>query len=287
MLSDKQKIIFLAIACLVVVISAILIGFFYKEKDFLEIDFLDVGQGDSILIKAPTGQNILIDGGPDNSVLRRLSENLPWWDRQIDLMVLTHPHDDHVGGLIEVLKHYQIKRILYTGVVHSSPSYLAWLEQIKKRNVVLTIIDRPQTIYFSPDCKMVYISPQESLVGKSVTNLNNSSLIAKVEYKKVSALLVGDAEAEIEEGMMARGQDLSAGLIKIGHHGSDTASSEEFIRAVKPSFGVIQVGKDNSFGHPSKRTLKKLERNNVSVFRNDLQGTIRMSSKGDKWQIIP
>ncbi|KKQ60159.1 MAG: Competence protein ComEA helix-hairpin-helix repeat protein [Parcubacteria group bacterium GW2011_GWE2_38_18] len=273
--------------CLFVILIAVTIGFLYKADAHLEIDFLDVGQGDSILIKAPSGQNILIDGGPDKTVLRRLSENLPWWDRQIDLIILTHPHDDHVGGLIEVLKHYQVKRIVYSGVIHSSPAYINWLEQIKNKEIPLTIIDRPQNINFSADCKLQFIYPRKNLAGQSVANLNNSSVITKLIYKKASALLVGDAEQEVENEMIDQKVNLSAQLLKVGHHGSDTASGEEFLNSVKPEIGIIQVGVDNSFGHPSKRILKKLERANVRVLRNDLDGTIKMISEGEKWQTIP
>lgn len=285
MFGKPIKIKLLLIIALAVLITIFLLGLLYKTNTNLELDFLDVGQGDSILIKTTTGQNILIDGGPDKTILRRLAEHLPWWDRQIDLMILTHPHDDHVNGLIEVLKHYQIKRILYTGVLHSSPGYLVWLEQIKNKNIPLTIIDRPQEVSFSADCKLEFLYPQKSFSGQSVANLNNSSIVAKLIYKNTSALLVGDAEQIEETELIAQGKDLSAQVLKIGHHGSDTASSEEFLSKVKPEIGIIQVGEDNGFGHPSKRTLKKLERANINVLRTDLNGTVQVISDGNNWQI--
>jgi len=259
-----------------------------KAAGELEVDFLDIGQGDSILIKTPMGQNVLIDGGPDNTVITRLSENLPFWDQTIDLMVLTHPHDDHVFGLIDVIKRYNVKKIIYTGVIHSAPAYIAWLELIRDYKIPLVIIDRPQIIELGDSCKLDIIYPLESLLGKETANLNNSSLVIKLIYKNTSFLLTGDAEVEIENLLVER-QDfasLRADVLKAGHHGSDTSSSQEFLSAVSPEIAVIQVGKENSFGHPSRRAIKRLERIGAIVYRNDLDGTVKIISDGEKIKVL-
>jgi len=259
-----------------------------KAAGELEVDFLDIGQGDSILIKTPMGQNVLIDGGPDNTVIERLGEVLPWWDRTIDLMILTHPHDDHVFGLIDVIKRYNVEKIIYTGVVHSAPAYIAWLELIRDYKIPLVIIDRPQIIELGDSCKLDIIYPLESLLGKETANLNNSSLVIKLIYKNTSFLLTGDAEVEIEN-LLAERQDfasLRADVLKAGHHGSDTSSSQEFLSAVSPEIVVIQVGKENSFGHPSRRVIKRLERIGAKIYRNDLDGTIKIISDGEKIEVL-
>ncbi|MFH1522717.1 MAG: MBL fold metallo-hydrolase [Patescibacteria group bacterium] len=267
----------------------------YAAPQNLEVDYLDVGQGDAILIKTPYSQNILIDGGPDNSVIKEMGKNLAWWDKRIDLMILTHPHDDHVTGLIDVIKRFKVKKILYTGVVHTSPNYLEWLELIRERNIPMIIIDRPQIINLGEESNLNILYPRESMLGKEVSNINNSSMIVKLVYGETEFLFSGDAELEVEEELLAltpgltptaflTGEgiyiDLTAQVFKAGHHGSDTSNSEELLNAIMPEIVVIQVGADNDFGHPSRRVLKRLGRLGAQVFRNDLDGTVRVVSDG-------
>ncbi|MFH0891204.1 MAG: ComEC/Rec2 family competence protein [Candidatus Falkowbacteria bacterium] len=268
----------------IVAVLAALFGFWLfaaSAGGYLEVDFLDVGQGDAILIKTPAGQNVLIDGGPDIAVTRDLSRNLPWWDRTIDLMILTHPHDDHVNGLNDVLRRYAVKKILYTGVSHDSPGYLNWLRLVREEKASLLIADRPQTVRLGDNCYMEILYPLESVLGRRVENLNNSSIVAKLVYGDTEFLFMGDAESEVEKGLLEKNVDLSADILKAGHHGSDTSSSEEFLAAILPEIAVIQVGENNNFGHPSRRILKRLERIRTQVYRTDLEGTIRLISDGD------
>ncbi|MEA3398308.1 MAG: ComEC/Rec2 family competence protein [Patescibacteria group bacterium] len=281
----------LGIAAVLVAVPAF--WFAYSASNDLEVDFLDVGQGDSILIKMPYGQNILIDGGPDNAAVKQLSENLPWWDRTIDLMILTHPHDDHVNGLNDVIKRYNIKKILYTGVSHTSPSYLAWLDLIRDYHIPLIIIDRPQVINFGEDCWLEILYPLNSLLGKEADNLNNSSIVARLIYDEVKFLFTGDIEIETEQDLLAAyskeaysSSSLQAQVLKVGHHGSNTSSSQEFLEAINPEIAVIQVGADNKFGHPSRRTIKRLERLGAGIFRNDIDGTVIITSNGRELQVV-
>ncbi len=255
---------------------------YWQPAKNLEVDFLDVGQGDAELIKTPAGQNILIDGGPDSSVIRRLGENLAWWDKKIDLMILTHPHDDHVTGLIDVLKRYRVKQILYTGVVHNAPNYLSWLEQVRDRKIKMVIIDRPQTISLANNCQLQIIYPLNSFLDRTMNNLNNSSIVMKLVYGQSSFLFLGDMEKEVEQELLTDKIDLAAEVLKVAHHGSDTSSSQDFLEAVKPEFSVIEVGKDNDFGHPSLRVIKRLERVGAKVMRTDRDGTVKLISDGEK-----
>ena len=246
-----------------------------SAENKLEIAFLDVGQGDACLIKTPFGQNILIDGGADYKVIEELEKELQWWDRAIDLMILTHPHDDHVAGLIFVLERYNVKKILYTGVVHSAPAYLEWLKIVKAKNIPLMIIDRPQKIIFGNDCFLNIIYPRQSLLGKSVSNLNNSSIIAELDCENKTVLFMGDAEIEVEEELIKTGDLRSVEILKVGHHGSNTSSHQEFLEMVNPQKAIISSGKNNKFGHPSLRIIKRLERFGAEVLRTDTDGTIR------------
>ena len=270
----------LGIAAVLVVIP--LFWLTYNQPRNLEINFLDVGQGDAILIKTPGGQNILIDGGPDKTAVRRLGENLAWWDKQIDLMILTHPHDDHATGLTEVLKRYRVKRILYTGAAHNTPNYLAWLRTVQDKKAPLTIIDKEQTIVLGENARLEILYPVESLLNKILSDLNDSSIVVKLIYGQNRFLLTGDAGLEIEKILLAGGVDLSADVLKVGHHGSQYSSSQEFLEKVKPQIAVIEVGKDNDFGHPNLRIIKRLERIGARIFRTDEAGTVRIGSDGVK-----
>lgn len=280
-MAKRAKTILLILGMAAVAAAIPVFWLFYRPDAELEVDFFDVGQGDAILIKTPYGQNVLIDGGPDDSVASRLAENLPWWDRRIDLMVLTHPHNDHVTGLIDVIKRYNVEKILYTGVIHSAPNYLAWLELIKENKIPLIIIDRPQTVKLGVDSELWIIYPRIGLLGKEVDNLNNSSLVLKLIYGRTGFLFTGDIETEVERELTESGVDLSADVLKVSHHGSDASNSQEFLEKVKAEIAVIQVGKDNEFGHPSRRAVKRLEKTGARVFRVDLDGTVKLFSDGE------
>ena len=286
-MKNKLYKILLILGIVATLISVPAFWFLYNTPNNLEVDFLDVGQGDAILIKSPYGQNILIDGGPDDRIIGELSSNLAFWDKKIDLVILTHPHDDHVAGLIDVIKRYKVEKILYTGVVHNSPNYLAFLELVKARKIPIIIIDKPKEIKLGEDCEMQIIYPQESFLGKHVSNLNNSSIVMKLVYGENKFLFTGDAESEVEQELLEKNIDLHADVLKAGHHGSDTSSSEEFLKAVSPEFVVMQVGDDNDFGHPSRRIIKRLERMDSKILRNDLDGAIKFISDGKEIMSFP
>jgi len=254
----------------------------YNAPRNLEVNFLDVGQGDAVLIKTPGGQNVLIDGGPDKTVIKRLGENLPWWDKQIDLMILTHPHDDHVTGLIEVLKRYRVKRILYTGATHNAPNYLTWLKTVRDKEVPLTIVDKARTVALSQSVKLEILYPEKSLLNKTLADLNDSSIVLQLIYGQNKFLLTGDAGLAVEKALLASGADLAADVLKVGHHGSEYSTSQEFLDKVKPRLAVIMVGKDNDFGHPNLRIIKRLERAGARIFRTDGVGTVKLKSDGMK-----
>ncbi|MBU4216869.1 MBL fold metallo-hydrolase [Candidatus Parcubacteria bacterium] len=250
------------------------------EAKQLKVSFLDVGQGDSVLIQTPYGQNILIDGGPDDSVTYGLSKNLPWWDRTIDLMILTHPHDDHVSGLLDVIKRYNVKKIAYTGVAHGSPNYLAWIKLVRNKKIPIVIIDQPRKIVLGDECYLDVLYPMDSLLNNEVDNINNSSIVAKLVYKNIKFLLTGDIEKAVEVKLLANNTDISAHILKLAHHGSDTSSAEDFLTKVNPDIAVISVGKNNTFGHPGGRIINRIERIGKRIFRTDLDGEVDFVSDG-------
>lgn len=239
---------------------------FYKapRSDTLYLDFLAIDQGDSILITVHGPYRILVDGGPEQTVLSELGEVLPFMERTIDLVILTHPHADHVEGLVQVLRRYQVKAVLMTGVTYNYASYEAFLKEIQNQNIPFFIATASQDFQFGP-ATFDLLFPFTSLVGTSMENINNSSIVFRLEACGHSALFQGDAEQEVEKSLLDHNLNVSAELIKIGHHGSRTASTLDFLEAVNPSLAVIQFGEGNSFGHPHQETLETLEELDIEM----------------------
>ncbi|MEK7511617.1 MAG: MBL fold metallo-hydrolase [Patescibacteria group bacterium] len=261
-----------------------------KQTPLLRVYFLNVGQGDAIYIRTPNGQDILIDGGPDNSVLSELGEVMPFWDREIDVMILTHPHNDHVTGLVEVLRRFKVNQIYYTGALHTAPHYLAWLEEIKKQKLKLNIVQDFFEVKFGDDLKLQFLYPQKNLVNQSFKELNDSSIVNRMVYKNVAYLFTGDASEKVEQELLKMGKDkkieLRSDVLKVGHHGSSSSSSESFLKAVNPKTAVIQSGVDNEFGHPHYKIIKRLERLGVKIIRNDENGMVEISTDGDQFDLL-
>ena len=256
-----------------------------SQRQNLEIDYLDVGQGDAILIKTPYQQNILIDGGPDNKILSALGKNLAFYDKDLDLIILTHPHTDHLVGLVEILRRYKVKKVLLTEVKNNSPPYLAFLEEIKKQNIEVEKADRPKDIVLGQNLDLKILYPFNDVSEKNFENLNDSSIVAKLIYKNNSFLFTGDAGFPEEQDLLTSKVDLSANVLKVGHHGSKYSSSQEFLAAIKPQDAVIEVGVNNSYGHPHLVTINRLEQNNIKIFRTDLNGTVVIISDGQNIKI--
>ncbi len=285
-MSKRLNSTILALAILAILAALPVFWQTYSAPANLEVYFFDVAQAESILVKTPAGQNILIDGGYDNKVIKRLSETLPEWDNKIDLMILTHPHDDHVTGLVEVLRRYEVDKVLTTGVLHSTPNYLEWLKEIKEQEIPILIMDKPRTLDLGDDCRLELFWPDTNIMGIELDNLNNSSIAMKLIYGKSSFFLGGDIEKETEKKLLQKGIDLNSDVMKASHHGSDTSSTDEFISAVDPEYAVITVGKNNPFNLPSQRVIKRLERKNIRILRTDLNGTIKFISDGETVEYI-
>ena len=280
----KLKIVFIIVLIGLLVVAGYIWVYEYQHQD-LEFIALDIGQGDAILIKTPERQNILIDGGPDNKVIRALDRNLPFWRRKIDLMILTHPDADHVTGLVEVLKRYEVGRVMGTGVAHTLPAYLEWLEIIKDEDILMDIGKAGMTVELGEDVWLEIVYPLDDFFGIRVEDNNETSIVGKMIYKETSFLLTGDATIKSEEEMMSAGFDLKSDVLKVGHHGSKGSTSLEFVEAVRPDYGVISCGKDNKFGHPARRVIKNLERFEVEVLRTDEIGDVILVSDGERIEI--
>jgi Predicted hydrolase (metallo-beta-lactamase superfamily) len=240
------------------------------RTDCFKVVFFDVGQGDSILIIAPGGKTILIDGGPDDKVLRGLGEVMPFWWRQIDLMIITHAHDDHTTGLIEVERRYQIKQVLYNNLKTKTSALDIIIKLFKEKRIKTTQAEPGMSFKFDNDCSLNILAASKEL------NLdeNDYSIVTSFNCLNKKILLVGDAGIKIEKELLNQNIDLKSDIFKISHHGSVTANSEAFLKAIKARVVAISVGINNKFNHPSAVILDRLQNLPVDIYRTDVAGTM-------------
>ena len=251
-----------------------------SQPQLLEVNFFDVGQGDAIFIETPQGHQILIDGGPDKTVLEKLGREILFYDRTIDLIILTHPHSDHLKGLINILERYQVENILWTGVDYDSQLYQEWQRMLEEEGAKIYIAQAGQRI-ISSKVILEVLHPFESFEGKEVEDIDDTSINTKLIFGEKSFLFTGDASQEIELDLTEEFQGrLKSNVLKVGHHGSRTATAQEFVGEVFPEIAVISVGRDNSYGHPHQEALDTLEKYDITVLRTDRDGDIKIISDG-------
>ena len=280
-LQKKKQIGILIGLFLIAVVIWIFVFSEAKNNDFLKLIFFDVGQGDAIFIEMPDKKQVLIDGGPDLSILEKIGRELPFYDRYIDLIILSHPEADHLNGLIEVVKRYNVGAIITTGIVRDTDQYREFTDIIKKKNIPVYIVQKGGEIDFANNIKMDILHPFENLKGKILSDSNNSSIVAKLIYNNFETLFTGDIEKSIENKLIGAGLNLKSDILKVAHHGSKTSSSEEFLKAVNSIINVIQAGKDNRYGHPHQEVLEKM----ANVFVSGWAGDIKIFSDGEKFSV--
>jgi len=256
------------------------------ESQVLEVNFFSVGQGDAIFIETPQHHQILIDGGPSSAILEKLGQEMPFYDRSIDLIILTHPEHDHISGLIEVLKRYRVDYILWTGILRDTSEFKEWEKVLGEKQTEIKIAQAGQKIIFSQSLSFVnkYIEilfPFENLEGQTLKNTNNTSIIVKLIFNENSFLFTGDVYKSVERKLLKRGINIDSDVLKVGHHGSKTSSSDEFLREVSPEIAVISVGLENPYGHPHQETLAILNKYDIKVLRTDQEGDIKIISDGN------
>jgi len=280
----KQNFGFIVVGALAV--AAVLVWsvvFAKAQNEQLAVHFFDVGQGKAVFIEEPGGNQILIDGGPDNSVLQKLSQAMPFYDRSIDLLILTHPDSDHLNGLVEVLKRYEVGRIIETGILDKSAEYDEWNKLIKEKNIAVTYAVGGQKIKIGDGFMLEILYPNRNLAGQTVNNTNNTSIVSRLDYGKNSFLFTGDEEGAEEAYLVGLGENIDVDILDVAHHGSKNSTSEEFVAAVSPEVAVIQAGRKNRYGHPAQETLNRLK--NAKIFRTDLCGDINIFSDGQNYNI--
>jgi competence protein ComEC len=253
----------------------------------VHVSFLDVGEGDSILIQTGWGQTILVDGGPSPAaVATALGKRLPFWSRSLDLVVLTHPNDDHLVGLLEVLRRYQVAEVMDPGRPDRAPTYAQWQKLIEDKGIHRRVAEAGQRIDLGDGAWLEVLGPSPPLSATAATandDANNSSVILRLVVGKVAFLLTGDVEAPGEQDLLRRHVDLASLVLKVPHHGSQLSLDPGFLRAVNPAVAVISVGADNRYGHPAPEALDRLK--GVAVYRTDLQGTIEVVTDGETYEV--
>ncbi len=281
MWTRKYLLLLMAGLCSLIVLCGMV--WFTLPDGQLRIWFLDVGQGDAVLMRLPAGELVLTDGGPGSVVVQELSEIIPFYEREIELVILSHPHADHLDGLLSVFERYKVRNMLLTGVEYKYIGYARLLELAEEYDVALWYPGEGVDLRIGKvGFDLIY--PEGSLVGKGFANVNNSSIVYRVVYGDFIGMFSGDAEEEVEEGLVGRAEGaedasrpnlkLGADLMKAGHHGSKTSNSEGFVQLVQPETAVISCGVDNQFGHPSVRTLEVFRGVGAEVRRVDLEGRV-------------
>lgn len=265
-----MKKIFLIIIILSVSLYVLGSYFSWVKTDCFKVIFFDVGQGDSALIITPGGKTILIDGGPDEKILRGLGEVMPFWYRQIDLLVITHAHDDHIVGLIEFSRRYQIRRVLYNNLNFKTPALEALIKIFKNKKIFLTEAKVGQSYKFALNCSFDILSANK----EAGLDENDYSIVAAWRCLNKNILLTGDAGLKVEQELLINDINLHSDILKIAHHGSDTANSEDFLKTVNPMVSVISVGLNNKFKHPNGIILERLQKMAVDIYRTDKQGIL-------------
>lgn len=252
----------------------------------LHVWVLDVGQGDATLVRTPGGHTALIDGGPGITPLAGgVGQHIPFWQRDIDLVVLTHPQQDHLMGLIELVERYDVERVVQTEFEPKGNVQEAWDAALRRENIPVHHARRGDIITFEgePDVALRVLHPSGDGEG---ANRNEDSVVVRLEYGSTNVLLVGDVEADAEAEMLRESLPyLHSDVLKVAHHGSDTSTTQTWLDVVGPRVAVIPVGAGNKLGHPSPDVLERLEAAGAEVYRTDLDGTVEIVAEKDRFWV--
>jgi len=250
----------------------------------LHVSFLDVGQGDSILIETPSGRQVLVDGGPDpRRAVQLLGRALPFWDRSLDLVVVSHPQDDHLAGLVEVVKRYDVGMVLEGPYGAETALYQEWMKVLDERGITTTRMHAGNLVLLEEGLTLEVLSPTSRPFGGNAP-VNENSLVLRLAWGETSFLLTGDIEQRAEQRMLELDSVPESTVLKVGHHGSTTSSSPEFLAAVTPMVTVVSVGEDNEFGHPHPEVLSRLKAyaGDDRVYLTSEHGTVELTTDGKR-----
>jgi competence protein ComEC len=270
--TKKYSIYIFTFFLLFVAIYLIILDFRNLHKEFV-FAVLDVGQGDAIFIESKTGTQILVDGGPPKKILNELSRVMPPFDKSIDAIFITNPDQDHIGGILDILKYYEVGQVFESGTTSDSKIYQNLKLELKNKNVERVLVKKGMVIDLGDSLKMNILFPDRDVSSWST---NDGSIVSRLSYGNTSIMLTGDASIKTEKMIIENNlkENLVSTFLKVGHHGSRSATSDDFLKKVSPKYALISDGKNNKYGHPHKEVLDLLAQFKVDILRTDELGTI-------------
>ena len=251
-----------------------------EDAVLLTLSVIDVGQGDSVLISTSDGHAMLVDGGPTEASPKVLEAISKAGCDKLDVLISTHPHADHIGGLARVLDGVHVDKVIDSGKVHTSKTYERYLEKVLAKDIPFALGRAGSSFALGP-ATVTILWPMEPLAE----NINDCSIVVRVTYGGFSALLVGDIEEPSEQALIKAGSLSPTTALKVAHHGSDTSTTAAFLNIVRPAVAIISAGAGNSYGHPTASVLARLKASGAEVHRTDLDGTVSVKTDGNSWQV--
>jgi|SRR5690625_13597 len=252
-----------------------------EEQSLMHVHFIDVGQGDSILIQTPAKKTVLIDGGPPKAGQKIIDYLANLNINELDLIIATHPDIDHIGGLPDIMKSIKVNQIIDSGKFYTTKTYFKYINQIKQNKIPIETATKGEHIHIDPSLQIKVLNTYEHR-----KNNNQSSIVLKITYDEIDLLLMADVEKEQEEDLKKE-YNLQADIVKIAHHGSRTSSSLEFLQEVDPKIALITYSKKNKYGHPVKRVIENLNDINAFIYSTAVFGNIIIRTDGQNFFIIP
>jgi len=263
--------------------------FALSRDSLLEVDFLNVGQGDSILIEMPYQNQVLIDGGPSSDAVEKVAKEMPFFDRKIEMVILTHPDRDHITGLFSILDTYKVEKVLLPNIGYFDSEkrkvlYETLKKKIREQGGKVIFGKRGQRISFSENSRFLILWPIDNL---KIKDNNDYSIVSLFSFGNMDFLFTGDISKRIEPQLFPGNLELKKiEVLKVAHHGSRYSTSESFIKRVSPEIAIISVGKNN-YGHPAREVLDNLRKYGIKIFRTDKNGKIKIISDGNFYKVIP
>ncbi len=256
---------------------------FLRPTTVLQVSFLDIGQGDAIYIRTPSGNDILIDGGPDDAVIQKLHEVIPSFDTDLDLVIATHPDKDHIAGLVQVFEQYTVKNFLRSEISSGTSFDIALNDRVRDEPGVHTILARRGERIILDHAHGVYLDilfPDQDTA--SFKEPNDASIVARLVYDNTSFLLTGDSPISVEQFLARTDRDgITSSILKLGHHGSQTSTSDEFLEQVRPEYAIVSAGKNNSYHHPHPSVTNRLFSQKIKILSTIGLGTITFETDGE------